>query len=60
MATPIFNGATEADIQECMKMAGLAREVGYDEPLIGKQLYLAGEGEEDVYKRQLPISDMHT
>ena len=30
VATPIFNGATESDIQECLKMAGLAREVGYD------------------------------
>ncbi len=43
VATPIFNGATEADIQECLKLAGLAREVGVDEPLIGKPLYLAGE-----------------
>ena len=43
VATPIFNGASEADIQECLKMAGLAREVGKDEPLIGKQLYLADE-----------------
>ena len=43
VATPIFNGATEADIQECLKMAGLAREVGKNEPLIGKQLYLADE-----------------
>ena len=47
VATPIFNGATETDIQECMKMAGLAREVGYDEPLIGKQLYLADEAAEN-------------
>ena len=46
VATPIFNGATEEDIQECLKMAGLAREVGYDEPLIGKQLYLADETQE--------------
>ena len=45
VATPIFNGATEEDIQECLKMAGLAREVGYDEPLIGKQLYLAPQEE---------------
>ena len=43
VATPIFNGANEADIQECLKLAGLAREVGRDEPLIGKQLYLADE-----------------
>ncbi|MEY8317895.1 DNA-directed RNA polymerase subunit beta [Oscillospiraceae bacterium 50-58] len=47
VATPIFNGATEADIQDCLKLAGLAREVGVDEPLIGKPLYLAGdEGQE--------------
>ena len=45
VATPIFNGANEQDIQECLKMAGLAREVGYDEPLIGKQLYLAPQEE---------------
>ena len=50
VATPIFNGANEADIHECLKMAGLAREVGRDEPLIGKQLYLANEGENDLYK----------
>ena len=43
VATPIFNGANEADIQECLKLAGLARQVGRDEPLIGKQLYLADE-----------------
>ncbi len=48
VATPIFSGANEADIQECLKMAGLAREVGHDEPLIGKQLYLAGEDEGDM------------
>ena len=45
VATPIFNGANEQDIQECLKMAGLAREVGYDEPLIAKQLYLAPQEE---------------
>ena len=43
VATPIFNGANEQDIQECLKLAGLARQVGRDEPLIGKQLYLADE-----------------
>ncbi|USF28056.1 DNA-directed RNA polymerase subunit beta [Firmicutes bacterium ASF500] len=43
VATPIFNGASEADIQECLKLAGLAREVGVNEPLIGKPLYLADE-----------------
>ena len=45
VATPIFNGASEADIQECLKLAGLARTVGRNEPLIGKQLYLSDEGE---------------
>ena len=48
VATPIFNGANEQDIQECLKMAGLAREVGVDEPLIGKQLYLATEDGSDM------------
>ncbi len=45
VATPIFNGATEADIQDCLQLAGLSRTVGRDEPLIGKQLYLVPEGE---------------
>ncbi len=45
VATPIFNGASEADIQECLQLAGLARTVGRDEPLIGKQLYLSDEEE---------------
>ena len=56
VATPIFNGATEADIQECLKMAGLAREVGYDEPLIGKQLYLADEEGDGM--RELSAEEM--
>ena len=34
-------------------MAGLAREVGYDEPLIGKQLYLV-EGEESEMRALTP------
>ena len=54
VATPIFNGATEEDILECMKMAGLAREVGKDEPLIGKQLYLADESQEDGMRALTP------
>ncbi len=55
VATPIFNGATEADIQECLQMAGLSRTVGRDEPLIGKQLYLAAE-EGDVSEKA-PVSN---
>ena len=54
VATPIFNGATEADIQECLKMAGLAREVGYDEPLIGKQLYLPDDAAENGIRPLTP------
>ena len=54
VATPIFNGATEEDIQECLKMAGLAREVGRDEPLIGKQLYLADESQEGGMRALTP------
>ena len=56
MATPIFNGATEADIQDCLKEAGLAREVGVDEPLIGKPLYLAGEEGQEM--RPLTAEEM--
>ena len=48
VATPVFNGANEQDIQDALKMAGLAREVGRDEPLIGKQLYLATEDGSDM------------
>ena len=48
VATPVFNGANEQDIQECLKLAGLAREVGRDEPLIGKQLYLSTEDGADM------------
>ncbi len=56
VATPIFSGANEADIQECLKLAGLAREVGRDEPLIGKQLYLADEAEGGM--RELTAEEM--
>jgi len=56
VATPIFSGANEADIQECLKLAGLAREVGRDEPLIGKQLYLADEEGDGM--RELTAEEM--
>ncbi len=56
VATPIFSGANESDIQECLKMAGLAREVGRDEPLIGKQLYLADEEGDGM--RELSAEEM--
>ena len=56
VATPIFSGANESDIQKCLKMAGLAREVGRDEPLIGKQLYLADDSEAGM--RELTAEEM--
>ncbi|MBQ3557178.1 MAG: DNA-directed RNA polymerase subunit beta [Oscillospiraceae bacterium] len=56
VATPIFSGANEGDIQKCLKMAGLAREVGRDEPLIGKQLYLADDSEAGM--RELTAEEM--
>ena len=56
VATPIFNGANEEDIRECLKMAGLARQVGYDEPLIGKQLYLADDEGDGM--RELTAQEM--
>ena len=56
VATPIFSGANEQDISECLRLAGLAREVGRDEPLIGKQLYLADEENEDM--RALDAEEM--
>ncbi len=56
VATPIFNGATETDIQDCLKEAGLAREVGVDEPLIGKPLYLADEEGQEM--RPLTAEEM--
>ena len=56
VATPIFNGANEEDIRECLKMAGLARQVGYDEPLIGKQLYLADDEGDGM--RELTAEEM--
>ena len=48
VSTPIFNGATEGEINDCLKLAGLSRQVGAEEPLIGKQLYLADEGSDDL------------
>ncbi len=56
VATPIFNGANEQDIQECLKLAGLSREVGTNEPLIGKQLYLADEDGQGM--RELTAEEM--
>ena len=37
--TPVFDGATEADISECLKLAGLDREVLPNENVNGKNLF---------------------
>ncbi len=48
VATPIFNGANEEEILDCLKLAGLDRQVGVNEPLIGKQLYVKDESDGDL------------
>ncbi len=37
--TPVFDGATEADISECLKLAGLERDVLPNENVNGKNLF---------------------
>ncbi len=37
--TPVFDGANEKDILECMRMAGMAREIRSGENVDGKELY---------------------
>jgi len=37
--TPVFDGATEADISECLKMAGLDRDVMPNENVNGKNIF---------------------
>ncbi len=37
--TPVFDGATEADISECLKLAGLDRDVMPNENTTGKNLF---------------------
>ena len=45
--TPVFDGANEKDISECMKMAGMARPVIAGENVIGKNVYeVTGTDEE--------------
>ena len=38
--TPVFDGANEKDIMECMRMAGMAREIRQGENVDGKELFL--------------------
>ncbi len=37
--TPVFDGATEADISECLKQAGLERDVMPNENVTGKNIF---------------------
>ncbi|MGM9646864.1 MAG: DNA-directed RNA polymerase subunit beta [Eubacteriales bacterium] len=44
--TPVFDGANEKDIAECMKMAGMYRDVLPSDKLDGKTIYLEEVNEE--------------
>ena len=37
--TPVFDGASEADISECLKLAGLDRDVMPNENVVGKNIF---------------------
>ena len=37
--TPVFDGATEKDIMECMKQANMSRDARSDERLDGKETF---------------------
>ena len=44
--TPVFDGANEKDIMECMRMAGMAREIRSGENVDGKELFFEQLGED--------------
>ncbi len=44
--TPVFDGATEKDITECMKLAGMYRDVLPNEYISNKNIFVAVEGED--------------
>ena len=44
--TPVFDGANEKDIMECMRMAGMARDIRPNENVDGKDLFYETVGEE--------------
>ena len=48
--TPVFDGATEADISECLKQAGLERDVMPNENVTGKNLFEKIELEDDKHE----------
>ncbi|MBR2987164.1 MAG: DNA-directed RNA polymerase subunit beta, partial [Clostridia bacterium] len=43
--TPVFDGATEKDITECMKLAGMYRDVLPNEYITNKNIFVEVEGE---------------
>ena len=43
--TPVFDGANEKDIMECMRMAGMARDIRPNENVDGKDLFYETIGE---------------
>ena len=44
--TPVFDGANEKDIMECMRMAGMARDIRPNENVDGKDLFYETVGED--------------
>ncbi len=44
--TPVFDGATEKDITECMKLAGMYRDVLPNEYIANKNIFVEVEGED--------------
>ncbi len=54
--TPVFDGATEKDISECMKMAGMYRDVLPSDKLTGKTIYLETVNSE-TGEKEYPIVD---
>ena len=48
--TPVFDGATEADISECLKQAGLERDVMPNENVTGKNLFEKIELEDEKHE----------
>ncbi len=55
--TPVFDGASEADISECMKMAGMDRDVMPNENVSGKNIFEEIINEETGERTLRPITD---
>jgi len=55
--TPVFDGASEADISECLKMAGLDRDVMPNENVAGKNIFEEIVDPETGLRDLRPIAD---